>query len=99
MSPAFIGGMAKEFPRAELTVDKFHVIKLINDAVDEVRREEQREQPKLKKSRYLWLRKHEQAILHWFKTRLTNGLIEPTGLSRLPNAKHAAFVLCGICSR
>ena len=33
MSPAFIGGMAKEFPGAELTVDKFHVMKLINDAL------------------------------------------------------------------
>lgn len=147
MSPAFIGGMAQEFPSAALTVDKFHVMKLINDAVDEVRREEQREQPELKKSRYLWLRnprdlkqgqqeklktlsqmnlatgrayrlklafqdlwsvpalfadlylkkwyqwalhsripqiiqvtetirKHEQAILHWFKTEITNGLIE-----------------------
>ncbi len=33
MSLAFIGGMAKEFPGAELTVDKFHVMKLINDAL------------------------------------------------------------------
>jgi len=55
MSPAFISGFEESFPIAQLTFDKFHVTKILNDAVDRVRREEQRERPELKKSRYLWL--------------------------------------------
>lgn len=55
MSPAFRRGVADAFPHAEVTFDKFHVIKLINEALDEVRREEQKDQVLLKRSRYLWL--------------------------------------------
>lgn len=147
MSPANMSGMQDEFPKAEHTIDKFHVMKLLNDAVDDVRRQEQSEAPELKKTRYLWLknqrdlradqvaqlaglsesnlrtgrayrlklafqelwsqpklladlylnrwyqwavrsqtpqmidiaktiRKHENGILHWFLTKMTNGLIE-----------------------
>lgn len=56
MSPAFIGGVAQELPEAELTFDKFHVIKLINEGVDEVRRQEVKEEDILKNTRYLWLK-------------------------------------------
>ena len=42
MSPAFIKGARENFPTAELTFDKFHVIKIINEAVDETRREERK---------------------------------------------------------
>ncbi len=56
MSPAFITGAEATFPQAPLTFDKFHVMKIINQAVDEVRRQEQRGCPELKKSRYLWLK-------------------------------------------
>lgn len=147
MSAAFMSGMGAEFPKAEHTIDKFHVMKLLNDAVDDVRRQEQSEAPELKKTRYLWLknqrdlradqvahlsglsesnlrtgrayrlklafqelwsqpklladlylnrwyqwavrsqvpqmidvaktiRQHEHGILHWFLTKMTNGLIE-----------------------
>jgi transposase len=55
MSPAFQKGIQENFPRACLTFDKFHVIKLLNEAVDRVRREEQKVNPILKSSRYLWL--------------------------------------------
>lgn len=55
MSPAFIAGFEEFFPTAQLTFDKFHVTKILGDAVDQVRREEQRERPELKKTRYLWL--------------------------------------------
>jgi len=56
MSPAFIKGIATDFSKAEVTFDRFHVIKLVNEAVDKVRREEQREKPALlKKTRYVWL--------------------------------------------
>jgi transposase len=56
MSPAFISGVEKQFPEAHLTFDKFHVIKILNDAVDQVRREEIKDRPELKGSRYIWLK-------------------------------------------
>lgn len=56
MSPAFISGVQKQFPEASLTFDKFHVTKVIGEVVDKVRREEQRTQPLLKQSRYIWLK-------------------------------------------
>jgi transposase len=56
MSPAFIKGVADSLPQAEITFDRFHVIKIINQAVDKVRRGEQCEQAILKGTRYLWLR-------------------------------------------
>mgnify|MGYP001173888324 FL=1 len=55
MSPAFRKGVQEFFPDARLTFDKFHVIKLLNEAVDQVRREEQKTVSALKSSRYLWL--------------------------------------------
>jgi transposase len=56
MSPAFIAGTAQSLPHAQITFDKFHVVKLINEAVDAVRRAEQKSRAELKKSRYLWLK-------------------------------------------
>jgi len=56
MSPAFIKGTAAALPNAAITFDKFHLVKLINDALDEVRRTEQRAAPELKTTRHLWLR-------------------------------------------
>ncbi|MDA3869711.1 MAG: ISL3 family transposase [Gammaproteobacteria bacterium] len=56
MSPAFISGVAKEMPKADITFDKFHVIKLLNEGVDEVRRKEVKENEVLKGTRYLWLK-------------------------------------------
>ncbi|WP_062350066.1 ISL3 family transposase [Bacillus kwashiorkori] len=59
MSPAFKKGVETEFPEAHITFDKFHVMKLMNEALDQVRRNEQIEQPGLKKTRYLWLKNHK----------------------------------------
>ena len=56
MSPAFISGITDQFPGASLTFDKFHVMKMLNEAVDQVRREEQRHNAELKKTRYMWLK-------------------------------------------
>jgi transposase len=56
MSPAFIKGIAENLPNAAITFDKFHAVKIINDAVDQVRRNEQKEQSLLRGTRYLWLR-------------------------------------------
>jgi len=40
MSPAFISGIESNFKNAAITFDRFHVMKLMNEAVDQVRREE-----------------------------------------------------------
>jgi transposase len=58
MSPAFKEGARTHLPEAEITFDRFHLTKLMNEAVDQVRREEQRESPGLKTTRYLWLHKN-----------------------------------------
>jgi transposase len=55
MSVAFISGLNEHFPNAQLTFDNFHLMKLLNEAVDQVRREEQCTHPELKGTRYLWL--------------------------------------------
>ena len=48
--------MNENFPKADITFDKFHIVKIINDAVDEVRRREAKQNPWLKGTRYLWLK-------------------------------------------
>jgi len=56
MSPAFIKGVKENLPETEITFDKFHIIKLINEAVDQVRREEGHYTPELKGNRYIFLK-------------------------------------------
>lgn len=56
MSPAFIKGATENFPNASITFDKFHVIKAVNEAVDEVRRTESKTTEGLKNTRYIWLK-------------------------------------------
>lgn len=60
MSPAFIAGAAEHLPKASVTFDKFHVILALNKAQDEVRRMEQKKNPLLKRSRYIWLKNPEK---------------------------------------
>src|ERR1700685_2016924 len=52
-----IAGVKANFPNAKITFDKFHVIKLVNEAVDEVRRTEAKHNDWIKGTRYLWLKK------------------------------------------
>jgi len=56
MSTAFIKGTAEHLPKAEITFDKFHAVKLVNDAVDKVRRAESKQRPEIRGTRYLWLK-------------------------------------------
>ena len=51
-----IAGVKANFPNAKITFDKFHVIKLVNEAVDEVRRTEAKHNDWIKGTRYLWLK-------------------------------------------
>jgi len=59
MSPAFISGVTDYLPKANITFDKFHVIQALNKAQDEVRRMEQKKNPLLKSTRYIWLKNPE----------------------------------------
>ncbi len=61
MSPAFIKGADACFPHAERVYDKFHLVKMFNTAIDNVRKQEQKELGKvdgklLKNSRWLFLK-------------------------------------------
>jgi len=74
MSPAFHKGIQEHFPSARLTFDKFHVLKLLNEALDQVRREEQKSVPALKSSRYLWL--HNPGNLSGTKAKRLDSLTQ-----------------------
>jgi len=56
MGAAFEAGIKENFPNAEITFDKFHVVKLANEAVDQVRREEARNNFQIKGRRYIFLK-------------------------------------------
>jgi transposase len=56
MSPAFIKGVREYLPHAKITFDKFHILKIIGEAVDEVRREEAKTNPLLTNARYVFLK-------------------------------------------
>ena len=60
MSPAFIKEVKEKLINAQITFDKFHILKIINEGVDRVRRAEAATNPLLKKTlnktRYIWLK-------------------------------------------
>ncbi|MCO5297058.1 MAG: ISL3 family transposase [Fimbriimonadaceae bacterium] len=56
MSPAFLSGIRRHFPKAGVTLDKYHLVALVSRALDEVRREESRGCRSLKRTRWLWLK-------------------------------------------
>jgi transposase len=56
LSKSFIKGTREYLPKASIVFDKFHVVGYVNEAVDEVRRQEQKDNPLLTGSRYAFLR-------------------------------------------
>ena len=64
MSPAFIKGVEDNLPNAKITFDRFHIMKVINKAVDQVRKQEAQTQAILKGARYVFLKNEKN---------LTNG--------------------------
>ncbi|SFV59751.1 Mobile element protein [hydrothermal vent metagenome] len=58
MSPAFIKGVTEYLPNAQITFDKFHILKIINEAVDKVRKEEVGTNKLLKGTKYIWLKNY-----------------------------------------
>lgn len=58
MSTAYISAVEDYMKHVEIIFDRFHISQLLNKAVDQIRREEQREfKEAFKNTRYLWLRK------------------------------------------
>ena len=56
MSPAFIRGVTDHLPNAKITFDKFHVIAHASEAIDKMRRLEQKLDPSLKGLRWVLLK-------------------------------------------
>nr|QNO51805.1 hypothetical protein PFGANNDM_00040 [Methanosarcinales archaeon ANME-1 ERB6] len=59
MSPAFISGASEYFPTAKIVFDKFHVICMMNDTIDDIRRKEYKTNKTLGKTRFIWLKNPE----------------------------------------
>jgi transposase len=78
MSPAFIRGVEDNLPNADIVFDRFHVTKVLNDAVDKVRKAEVANNPILKSSKYLFL-KNRSNLTQWQQQRLDN--IQLSGLN------------------
>ena len=56
LSPAYIAGVTEHFPKAQITFDRFHVVKLLNEAMDQVRKSERAEYEDLKGHKYTFLK-------------------------------------------
>lgn len=59
MSPAFIKGIRASLPKADVTFDRFHVARILGDAVERVRRSEWRKDKTVKGSRFALLKNPE----------------------------------------
>ena len=69
MSPAFIKGVEKFLPEANITFDKSHIVRIINDAADKVRGEEVATRPILINTRYSLLKNQKKLLVasgSWF---------------------------------
>ena len=62
MSPSFLSGVKDEFPKANVTVDWFHVVQLFTRAVDEVRKEERKHSDMPKALRWAVLKNAESPM-------------------------------------
>lgn len=56
MSKSYIAGASEAMPQAEIIFDRFHIASKMNEAVDSIRRSDQKAYRELKGSRFLWLR-------------------------------------------
>lgn len=57
MSPSFISGYFEYFSHADLVFDKFHIVKMLNEALDKTRKAEQEDKKLLKGHRFTLLHK------------------------------------------
>ena len=56
MSRSYITAANETMGQAAIVFDRFHIMKKLNEALDKVRRREQKEHQQLRKTRYLWLK-------------------------------------------
>lgn len=77
LSPAFILGIRTNFPNAKHTFDKFHVVKIVNKAVDDVRAKESRSNELIRQSKYSLLKNPENLTANQ-KNKLESILAEYT---------------------
>jgi transposase len=87
MSPAFISGVQEYLPHACVTFDKYHIMKIMNGAVDEVRRMEAKTNHDLKGLRYAFL-KNRCNLTENQRTAVERLESLPTRLSRTIRAMH-----------
>ncbi len=59
MSPPFIAGLNKYFPTTQIIFDRFHIIKHLNEAMNEVRKDQRRQHDALKGHKYTFLKKNK----------------------------------------
>ena len=80
LSTAFISSVLEKCPNAVHTFDHFHVVKLMNEKLDEIRRAQYKmekdinKRKVLKGTRYLLLRNGADIFDKEYKTRLDNAL-------------------------
>lgn len=77
MWPAFIRGVEDNLPNARITFDRFHIMKVINTAVDTVRKQEAQEYAVLKGTKYIFLKNKSNLTVAQRKKR------EELSISRL----------------
>jgi transposase len=59
MSPALITGIKKHFPDSAIVFDRFHIKKLLNESMDNLRKLERKEHELLKGQKYTFLKKQK----------------------------------------
>ena len=69
MSPAFIKGVTNYLPKADITFDRFHIMKILNVAVDQVRKQEAVTQSILKGHKYIFLKNKSNLTTKQYETR------------------------------
>lgn len=80
MSSAYTGEVMEHLPNAALVIDHFHVVKLMNDKIDKLRRQtvhmekDRNKRRVIKGTRWLLLRNGSDLFDQKFRTRLDNAL-------------------------
>lgn len=88
LSAAFISSVMENAPQATHVFDHFHVVKLMNEALDDIRRTQYNQEKDLNKrkvikgTRYLLLRNGKDVFDSAYKTRLENALAMNEPLSK-----------------
>lgn len=67
MSRSYISAVNDYMRQADIVFDRFHIAKKMNEAVDEVRKQDRKEYDQLKNSRYLWLKNGSQLTVDQLK--------------------------------